>query len=438
MRKHLVSFTLLLVSSLAWSQVDQATLERRKAQIQVEIRAKQKLLEKQNTQQKSYEEMISQQSDKIKLREKLINTTEKQAKLLEKDIRSNQRHISDLDSELELLKKDYSDMIVKSYRSRSEQSRAMYLLSSENFLQAYKRIQYMKQYASYRKIQGEEIRTKTNQLTDMNRQLDVQKSEKKKLIKEQEKEKSELQKDKTEKEKMVAVIQQSKKKIVAEIKKKQQQSRAIDRQINKLIREAIAEANRKAAEEARRKAVEANKKALAEAGTKKTSTIAKKTVPIQPKEIESSSKVVLTPETKLVSDNFKANRGRLPWPVEKGTVYLGYGDQPHPVYKTLTVHNSGVDISTEEGATARSVFGGVVTKVISLTPVNKAVFIQHGDYFTVYQNLSSVTVSKGDKVNMKETIGRVRTNGDTGKTIIKFMILQNTTTFNPASWLFNM
>ena len=148
----------------------------------------------------------------------------------------------------------------------------------------------------------------------------------------------------------------------------------------------------------------------------------------------SSSKIVLTPEAKIIADNFKANRGRLPFPVEKGFISLGYGDQPHPVFPALTIHNSGVEITTEQGANARAVFDGEVTSVQVLSPTNKAVVIQHGDYFTVYQNLISVNVSKGDKVNRKEIIGRIRTTGE-GKTVIKFLILQNTTYQNPAGWL---
>ena len=117
---------------------------------------------------------------------------------------------------------------------------------------------------------------------------------------------------------------------------------------------------------------------------------------------------------------------------------MRFGDQPHPVYKTLTIHNSGVEITTDEGASARAVFSGVVTSVMVFSHVNKAVMIQHGDFFTVYQNLSSVSVSKGDKVSTKQTIGRVRTNGDSGKTVLKFTISQNTTYANPSGWLFNM
>ena len=420
MYKNIIALIFLLTSSLIWSQTDQEKLEQRKAQIQEEIRAQERLLESQNSKQKSVSTVIAQQTEKIKLREKLIYTTEKQSKLLKNDMYLNQLQINKLNRELIVLKEDYARMIVKSYKSRSEQSRAMFLLSSENFLQAYKRAQYMKQYASYRKIQGEEIKTKSAQLFTFNGKLEVQKTEKQKLIEEQEKERLKLEQDKREQEILVNSIKKDKKKTRAEIRKKQQESRAIDKQIDKLIREAIVEANKKAAE--------ANRKA----NPKKIVTAA------ETKAIESSTKIILTPEAKIIADNFKINRGKLPWPVEKGTVYSGFGDQPHPVYKTLTVHNSGVDIATEDGANARAVFGGIVTKVIVLSPVNKAVFIQHGDYFTVYQNLSSVNVSKGDKVSIKQNLGKIRTNGDSGKTILKFMILQNTTPNNPSSWLYNM
>lgn len=370
------------------------------------------------------------QANKIKLKEKLINTTERQAKLLSNDMYINQLKINKLKRELEVLKADYAEMIVKSYKSRSEQSRAMFILSSENFLQAYKRAQYMKQYTNYRKMQGEEISSKSNQLIDYNGRLDVQKAAKKKLIAENEKERLSLLKEKNEQQKVINSIKKDKNKIAADIKKKQQEARAIERQIDRLIRAAIAEANRKAAEEAAMKKAEASKKA---GETKEeTKTRAKAIVSSAP--AVSSSKIVLTPEAKIIADNFKANRGRLPFPVEKGFISLGYGDQPHPVFPALTIHNSGVEITTEQGSNARAVFDGEVTSVQVLSPTNKAVVIQHGDYFTVYQNLISVNVSKGDKVNRKEIIGRIRTTGE-GKTVIKFLILQNTTYQNPAGWL---
>lgn len=407
----------MCMTSLMWSQsTQQEKLEERKAQIQQEIRDNERLLQTVKKKEKSAVNVIVIQANKIKLKEKLINTTEKQTKLLSNDMYVNQIQINKLKKELAILKEDYARMIVKSYKSRSEQSRAMFILSSNSFLQAYKRAQYMKQYTNYRKLQGEEIKSKSDQLIVYNGKLDVQKTTKQKLIAENEKERLSLLKAKQEQQKLVDSIKKDKKKIASEIKKKQQESRAIDRQIDRLMREAIAEANRKAAAE--------NAKA------NPTATVSKAAV--------SSSRIILTAESKILADNFRANKGKLPWPVEKGFVSLPYGDQPHPQFASLTIHNSGVEITTDQGATARAVFGGEVTSVIVLSPVNKAVMIQHGDYFTVYQNLSAVYVSKGDKVSIKQSIGKVRTNGETGKTILKFTISQNTTYNNPASWLYNM
>lgn len=414
MPKFLLSLVFIFMTSWMWSQsTQQEKLEERKSQIQKEIRENEELLQSVKKKEKSAVNIIEIQNKKIQLKERLINMTEKQTKLLNNDMYINQVQINKLKSQLKVLKEDYARMIVKSYKSRSEESRAMFILSSKSFLQAYKRAQYMKQYTSYRKLQGEEIQSKSVQLAVYNGKLNVQKVAKQKLIVENEKERASLETEKKKQQKLVDSIKKDKTKIAAEIKKKQQESRAIDRQIDRLIREAIAEANRKAAAEKAR----ANPKA----------TVSKEAV--------SSSRIVLTAESKIIADNFKANRGRLPFPVERGFISLGFGDQPHPIYKSLTIHNSGVEITTDQGSSARAVFDGVVTSVIVLSPVNKAVMIQHGDFFTVYQNLSSVSVSKGDKVSRKQTIGKVRTSGETGKTVLKFLILQNTTYNNPASWL---
>jgi septal ring factor EnvC (AmiA/AmiB activator) len=472
MPKFFISLILLLATSVLWSQESQqAKLEAQKAKIQKEIRENETKLQTVKKQEKTATKAIVLQSNKIKLKEELISTTEKQTKLLGSSISVNQAQINKLENELKLLKEDYAKMIVKSYKSRSEESRAMFLLSSESFLQAYKRAQYMKQYTNYRKIQGQEIQSKTNVLYTFNAKLDVQKSAKEHLITENEKERLSLEKEKTEQQKLVDSLKKDKNKIIAEIKKKQKESKGIDKKIDRLIREAIAEANRKAAREkaakekakadaiAKANAIERAKAIEKKAAIEKANAIAAanakanakpipKPIPI-PKDVEkaivkevtvapvvavSSTKIVLTSGGKVDSDNFKSNRGKLPWPVEKGYISLGYGDQAHPVYKTLVIHNSGLEFATDSGANARAVFAGVVTSVIIISPVNKLVMLQHGDFFTIYQNLSSVNVSKGDKVSIKQSLGRIKTNGD-GKTILKFAITQNTTYTNPRSWL---
>ncbi|WP_281309491.1 murein hydrolase activator EnvC family protein [Flavobacterium flavigenum] len=422
MPKFLLSLIFICTTAFVWAQdSQQEKLEERKAQIQQEIRDNEKMLQSVKKKEKSAVSVFLIQQNKIKLKEKLINTTAKQERLLSNDMYINQLKVNKLKRELAVLKEDYSKMILKSYKSRSEQSRAMFILSSESFLQAYKRAQYLKQYTNFRKNQGLEIQSKTAELVDYNAKLSGQRQAKKKIIAENQKEKQSLEIEKQEQQKLVNSIKKDKNKIIADTKAKQKESKSIDAKIKQLIREQIRLANLKAEEERRKR--------IAEGKSTESSEPAAKSY--------SSDKIALTPEGKILAADFKANRGKLPWPVEKGFISLGYGDQPHPLYPSLTVHNSGVEITTEQGATARAVFEGVVSKVIALSPVNRAVFIQHGDYFTVYQNLSSVSVEQGDKVKVKQSIGKVRTSGDTGKTIIKFLILQNTSNNNPEGWLQN-
>jgi septal ring factor EnvC (AmiA/AmiB activator) len=410
--KTFYSIFFLLFFSISWAQPNtQQKLEERKEKLLEEIRLNERILKETKKNEKSIVLVIQQQNAKIDLREKLINTTEKQAKLLSDDIYTNQLKINKLNKELEVLKEDYANMIVKSYKSRSERSRAMFLLSSQNFMQAYKRMQYMKQYAGYRKSQGDEINIKTKELALYNEKLNGLKKEKVKLIQEQEQEKTALVQEKQEQEKLVKSIKKDQKKLLAEIKKKQQEANEIDKKIQRIIREAIAVENKKTAKKS---------------GTKVKSTGT------------SSSKILLTEEGKIESDNFKSNKGKLPWPVEKGFVSQKFGDQPSAIQPKLTVHSNGVEITTESGSNARAVFAGEVYSIQILSPINTIVMIRHGDFITVYQNLRSVSVAKGDKVSIKQTIGQIRTNDSTGKTALKFSVLQNDTFLNPQGWLYNM
>ncbi|WP_297869768.1 peptidoglycan DD-metalloendopeptidase family protein [uncultured Flavobacterium sp.] len=397
------------ITSLCFAQPsEQQKLEERKAQILKEISENKSRLEAEKKKEKSVLTQINQQKQLIQLRQKLLNTTAKQTRILSDEIYLIQLEMNKLNRELKVLKEDYEKMIVKSYKSRNEQSRIMFILSAENFLQAYKRIQYMKQYAGFRKMQGEEIKEKQSKLTQAEKRLSESKKEKEVVLVQTEKEKQELEKEKQEQERLVKLIQKDKKKLAAEIDKKQKEAKDIDRKIKQIIAAEIAAANKRNAE--------------------KSGTTAPKTG------TTAASKFVLTAEGKIESNNFKANKGKLPWPVEKGFISLPHGDQPHPVHKNLTIHNSGVEISTEPGSSARAVFAGEVLQVQVISANNKAVYIKHGDFITVYLNLSSVSVSKGQKVNIKQNIGKIHTDSS-GKAVIKFLVLQNTTTLNPEAWL---
>jgi murein hydrolase activator len=404
MLKYILSLVLILATTLSWGQEEdrQRKLEEQKAKIQEEIREKERLLGEQKKKEKNVVKVVAKQNEKIGLQVRLINTTEKQKKVLGNSMYINQMKVNQLKRDLVVLKEDYSEMIEKSYKSRSEQSKAMFLLSSDNFLQAYKRAQYMKQYSSFRKMQGEEIKEKTTQLEQYNNKLGKQKKEKELLIAESEKEKQDLEKERQEQQRLLNSIKKDKNKIIAEIRKKQKESRAIEKQIDRLIREAIAAANKKAG------------------NTTNTTTF------------------VLTPEAKELANDFKANRGRLPWPVEKGALTKKFGRQPHPLEPSIMIESSGIEVSSEKGAKARAVFNGEVSDVQQAANGTATVVIRHGDYITTYSNLGSVNVSKGQKVTTKQTLGTIFFNNFTGKAVLKFLIFQNTTKLNPQSWITNM
>ncbi|WP_060874443.1 murein hydrolase activator EnvC family protein [Myroides odoratus] len=408
-----ILFILMALPLCAQQKETQEQLERRKQQIVIEIKSVQQLLHKEQTKERNILAEIDEINRKVTLNRQLISNVRKQINITTNNIAKNQKEANALAKELDQLKQDYAKTIVKAYKSRSNQSKMMFILSSENFFQAYKRVQYLKQYADFRKQQGEELKEKTILLNEALAKLEVEKEKQRKLLAEQEANEKNLKEDLTAQQELVSIVKKDQKKFNEQIKKKQDETKAIDRKIQQLIREAIEEANRKARE------------AAAKAG--KTTTKSKTTS-------SAAATFELTPEGKLVADNFKANRGKLPWPVEKGYVSLPYGDQPHPVQTHLTVHNSGVEITTESNAKARAIFEGEVLQVQVLSGGNKAVLIQHGDYITVYQNLRDVTVQKGDKVSLKQTIGTINTNS-AGKTVLKFLLSHNSNIDNPQNWL---
>ena len=338
---------------------------------------------------------------KLNVRLELIKVTNEQANLLTTRISINERNISTNRLELRNLKDEYANLIQKSYESKSLQNRLMFLFSSESFLQAYKRVQYLKQYASYRRKQGKAIANKTKLLQELNRILNNEKAEKILLIEENRLVQQQIEKDAQDQKSLIKTLEQKQTSLASQISKKEKQQKAIDREINRLIREAIAASN----------------KAL---GKKRKKTFQ------------------LTPEAKLIADNFKANKGRLPWPLEKGVVVQGFGRQRHPVVKTTTIQSNGVILATEPLEKVRAVFEGEVMSVIVIKGSNPSVLIRHGNFITLYTNLAKLYVTKGEKVNAKQAIGEVFTNLQTGKTQFQFGIFNNVNALNPKEWVYQM
>ena len=338
---------------------------------------------------------------KLNVRLELIKVTNEQANLLTTRISINERNISTNRLELRNLKDEYANLIQKSYESKSLQNRLMFLFSSESFLQAYKRVQYLKQYASYRRKQGIAIANKTKLLQELNQTLNNEKAEKILLIEENRLVQKQIEEDSQNQKSLIKTLERKQTSLASQISKKEKQQKAIDREINRLIREAIAASN----------------KAL---GKKRKKTFQ------------------LTPEAKLIADNFKANKGRLPWPLEKGVVVQGFGRQRHPVVKTTTIQSNGVILATEPLAQVRAVFEGEVMSVIVIKGSNPSVLIRHGNFITLYTNLAKLYVTKGEKVNAKQAIGEVFTNQQTGKTQFQFGIFNNVDALNPKEWVYQM
>jgi septal ring factor EnvC (AmiA/AmiB activator) len=418
MNKFLLTLFVVFFTLSVSAQIDEKEkLEQRKEQLQRELSEAKTKLQNEKKKEKSVLKEIAGQEAQIKISEKIISTIAKQARILDDNIYLTQLEINKLNRELAIMKEDYAKMIVKSYKSRSEQSRIMFVLSSNSFLQAYKRVQYMKQYAGYRKRQAEEIKIKQTRLGVAVNELQTNKKEKEEVIVEKTKIKAEHEKLKQEKLKTAKLIQKDKKRITAEIAKMDKERRAIEKKIKKMINDAIAAENKK-------------RKAEQQAVAKKNGvTTPIKTTPV------SSTKIELTPEGKLTSDSFKAHKGQLPWPVSKGYISTGYGDVPHPDYKNIVIHNSGIDITTDPGSSAMAVFGGEVSGVqVSQTTNTYTVLVRHGDFFTAYSNLSNVSVSVGNRVSAKQVLGKIKTNAK-GNSVLKFVINQNTTVLNPKSWI---
>ncbi|NBS18299.1 MAG: peptidase M23 [Flavobacteriia bacterium] len=379
----------------------QKALENQKKRLEEEIKQINTLLFRNNKKEKSVLSQVEDLNVKIAVRSDLVKVNNQQANMLTRQINVNQRNISDLRKELQALKDDYAEMIRKSYKSKSSQNRLMFLFSSQDFLQAYKRIQYMKQYANYRKKQGKDIALKTQTLQALNQTLLEQKSQKEALVQENRKIQEALEQERKSQQKLISSLKRRSRSLAGEIKQKQQKAEAIDREIERLIRAAIAASNKAA-------------------GNKANTSFA------------------LTPEARLLAANFVANKGKLPWPVEKGVVVQRFGTQPHPVVKTTMIKSNGVTIATTPNALARSVFEGEVMTILSFKGSNPTILIRHGNFITTYKNMGKVYVKKGDKVKAKQPIGEVFTHPQTGKTALQFSVFNNSTPQNPNSWIYRM
>lgn len=406
-RGHFIIFFLVVFSLgnlTVFAQVDeQEALEARREQLQKEIEQINLLLFDQKEKRGNVLEQMEALNQKINVRQRLIDITDEQSNLLDRKINTNINAITELREELAELKDDYALMIQKGYQSKIQQSKLMFLLSSENFFQAFKRLQYIKQYTDFRRQQGEQIVAKTDELTQLNVELSTQRKQKQRLIAENRGAKRKMEQERKSQQTLLGSIRKDETKYASAIRDKQREATEIDRQIEKLIRDAIAAEN-------------------AASG----------------KDDSDPSKFLLTPEAAILANSFTANKGRLIWPVEKGFKSQGFGVYADAIYPGIKHESNGVVITTDAGAKARAIFRGEVIAILSIPGGNMAVQLKHGNFISTYYNLSNIYVKKGDRVEAKTELGDIYTNRSNGQTRLKFYLHQNTSKLNPEEWVYQL
>jgi septal ring factor EnvC (AmiA/AmiB activator) len=274
----------------------------------------------------------------------------------------------------------------------------MFLFSSKSFYQAYKRVKYMKQYASFRKKQGEDVAVLAKNFLQLKDSLLYQKKLKDTLLSNEEEQKLKIEDDKIDQQKLISQIKKQENKYKRELLKKEQEQKKISERIDKIIKDAIAKSN-----------------AL--------------------KGVKKSKGFSLTPEAKALAVRFEQNKGKLPWPVESGLIVRRFGKQPHPIYSGNFINSTGIHIATKKGSNAEAIFNGEILAIQTQSEGKKSILIRHGNYISVYNNLETVYVSNGEKVSTGQSLGKIFTDRITGKTKLIFVLSKNTTRLNPASWI---
>ena len=397
----LTAFLLISLNLQSQNIKKQEELEKKSRLLKKEIKKINELLFSNEKKKKTALDEVEDLELKLFFREELIKINNQQANEIVIRININEKTILNQRNELDKLKNNYSKMIKNSYQSRSLNNRLMFLFSSENFYQAYKRLEYLKQYSASRRKFALRIEQKTKLLQELNKSLIDQKIKKDNLIKENRKAKQVLLNEKKRQKEVINFLLKKRKNLSTQINLKQKQAKEIDNEIEKLIKQAIL---------------------------------------VSTKNKKKSNSVVfdLTPEAKLIANNFKSNKGRLPWPLEKGVVIQRFGKQPHPVVRTTTIQSNGVTIATKPNSIVRSVFDGEVMAILVYKGSNPSVLIRHGNYISAYKNLGRVDVKKGERIKAKQKIGKVFTNQKSGKSTMQFSIFNNAVPENPKNWIYEM
>lgn len=405
-RFGLMVVLMLLFSTGGYAQRTKEALQKEIKKLQTEIETANKVLKETSKNKEVTLNQVSVMDKKIKDRQQLINACNEQIKMLDNEIKQGEANIGKLNDELKKLRDEYAKMVQFAYKNRSRYDQLEFLFASEDFNQALRRSRYIQQFADARKTKIDQISSTQQQVNtevETNRKareeqaalLAEQQAQQALLVREQDSLNMQLQ----ELKKKETTIQQS-------IKDKQAQANKFQKQVNDIIAEEIRKANEKAAKDKNNK-------------NKSTSP----------------GEMALTPEEKALSTSFSSNKGKLPWPVERGVISSSFGKHTSSFSNKVTTTNNGIDIATTENSKARCVFDGVVVNVVKPSASNIGVIIRHGDYFSVYSQMDEVYVSRGDKVKTKQNIGKIHTDRSEGKTELHFELYKGKEKQNPSLWL---
>jgi septal ring factor EnvC (AmiA/AmiB activator) len=406
MKKRLLLFFLVL-GAVGYGQQKSAAqkeLEERKAALTQEIAQITEWVKEQQQVRGSVVDRIRILDRKQSALENLIALSAREVQFLQRQIDQSSNEINSLEVELRRLKEDYARVIQSAYQKKLEKNKLLFLLSASSFNEARRRMNYLLQYAEYRTIQAKRIEGKQLELQEKEKALQGQLEAQQEKIAENQLQRDELESDKRVQERLVAETRKQERKYRAELASREKERKRIDQEIDRLIREAIARANRE--------------KAKANSNAKDA--------------------FVLTPEAKRIAASFEANKGRHFWPVEKGIKSIGYGTYADKLYPSLKHFNNGVTIATASGAKARAIFEGEVMQIMSNRQGIKGVYVRHGDYITMYYNLAEVFVFEGQQLEAKQEIGRIHTDQVDKQTTLKFYLYQNTTRLNPELWVYQL
>lgn len=391
--------------SYAQTKKTRVQLEKEKADVQKRLSEFDKILKQTSARKKNSLGELKAVNNQLETRITYISTLTREIKLINEEIAATEKKISSLKSNLKTLKEEYGNMIYVSYKLNSGVTIMSFIFSSSTFKQFYMRLNYLKQYSDSRKKQVAEIERVNAELENQGQLMEEQRKDKQEVINQEQIQKQQLDILRNEQQTIVQTLTEKEEELKKDIaaSKKQQE------QLNKLITMVIEEEIR-----------------LAEADAKKSDTKTTTTAP--------GSTIPLTPEGAALSSSFVGNKGRIPWPVASGFISRRYGTHPHPTLKGIMETNDGVDIQTNENEFVRSVFPGTVTKITTVPGMGGTVIIRHGEYYTMYSRLKTITVKSGQQVSSTSPIGTVYTNKD-GIAEVHFQTWKGLEVMDPTIWL---